>query len=531
MLLVVFGIALINQPLLEEGLQRTVRGLFVSFAYLAVVFYWGISVLDCIREKRSRRIMFAIVGMLLFWLLIRACKYEIWDDTLDIALWYLFYVPQTLLPLLVFHMTLYIEGNHKPGRERWLYLLSGIIILGILTNNLHQLAFRFKGPVSSKSGAYTYGVLYYVSLIWMILFMMAAMINATAKSRILYKKRVFTILSVWLMVPALYLIYYQLGPFFLRTYLFNFPEGCCLIYIIFLEICIQSGMIISNRQHDEIFENSSIMAEITDKEGNTVHRSRMCAALSKEEKRQALAGSMLIQEAYELRAVPLKGGFLYWLKDVRESLKINRILEEAGEELAEENSLLEAEIAAKEKQTALEEQNRIYDSVNEALSDKRRQLVDALEEKGQIYYALVLAAYMKRKGNLVILSRQNENSDIRELGLCINESFSYMSLKGCICSCTVSGGGVVRTESLSLFYDVFEEFLEQIFAQVTDFLCYIRCGEEGITMRCQAECSPDAEPKEDALRVLLKDSNIQLTLEKQDSALYLSCREKVAAYE
>lgn len=59
--------------------------------------------------------MIGIVGMILFWLIVRACKYEIWDDTLDIALWYLFYVPQTFLPLLVFNMTLHIEG--RKGRH------------------------------------------------------------------------------------------------------------------------------------------------------------------------------------------------------------------------------------------------------------------------------------------------------------------------------------------------------------------------------------------------------------------------------
>lgn len=527
LLLCVFAIALINQPLLEEGLQRTVRGLFVSFAYIAIVIYWSISVLDSIKEKYSRRIMYVIVSMILFWLLIRACKYEIWDDGLDIAMWYLFYVPQTILPLLVFNMTLHIEGRKPRIIERWLYIPAGIIIAGILTNNMHQLAFRFTDSISSKSGAYSYGILYYISLVWMIAFMIAAIINATRKSRILYKKRVFIILLIWMLVPILYLLYYQFGPFFLRTYFFNFPEGCCLLHIIFLEICIQSGMILSNRQHDEIFDNSSIIAEITDINGTVIHQSKINADISYEDREKAKLNSIIVKDAYELRANKLKGGYIYWLSDVSELININENLKELGAELAEENNILKAEIEAKEKKTALEEQNRIYDSVNEALEEKRMLLLKLLSDKSQIYRAIVISAYMKRKGNLVILSKQGEKSDIRELGLCINESFSYLSLKGCICNCTVSGEAKVNTKVLSALYDIFEEILEQAFDHLEAFLCYIKVDDEGILMRCQIECQSDFVKN---VKIVSTEA-IRVTLERQDTTLYLNCKAKEVAYE
>lgn len=527
LLLCIFIIALINQPLLEPGIQRTVRGLFVSFAYIAAAMYWGITVLESIKEKHSRGIMIGIVAMILLWLLLRACKYEIWDDDLDIALWYLYYVPQTLLPLLVFDMTVHIEGGRQTHKEKLLYLPAAVIIVGILTNNVHQLAFRFKGSVADNNGAYSYGILYYISLVWMILLMLVAIINATRKSRILHRKRVFFGLLLWTLVPVLYFLYYQFGPFFLRTSFFNFPEGCCILHVTFLEICIQTGLIMSNRHHEEIFKNSTIMAEITDVNHGTVHRTALCEAVSDEEKEEAAHRNVTVKDSFELRSHRINGGFVYWLSDVRESLKVNRELQELGEELAEENNILKAEIEAKEKQAALEEQNRIYDSVNKALSGKRNTVLRLLDEKN-IYKALVVSAYMKRKGNLVILAKQGERSDIRELGLCINESFSYLRLNGCICNCTVSGEGMVKTGTIASLYDIFEEITERYYDKTEAFLCYIRCDKDEVTMRCQLEFMDEPEERND---LSFPEDGIEISTEIQDTTLYLGCRAKEAAYE
>ena len=524
LLLCVFLTAILNQPLLEEGLPRTVRGLLVSFAYIALAICWSISILDRIRGKQSRRIMIGIVGLILFWLIVRACKYEIWDDTLDIALWYLFYVPQTFLPLLIFNMTLHIEGRKGPVWERLLYVPAALIVFGILTNNTHQLAFRFTDAVSSKSGAYSYGILYYISIIWMIFFMLAAIINAIKKSRLLHKKKAFVLLLIWLLVPVLYLIYYQFGPLFMRTYFFNFPEGCCFLYVVFLEICVQLGMILSNRQHEEIFAKSSIIAEITENNGDIVSQSKTPLTASDKEKNTSKDHSIIVHDAYELRCNRITGGFVYWLNDIRELLEVNQSLKELGEELAEEHNILEAEIAAKEKKTTLEEQNRIYDNVNAALTHRRELLLELLNDKKQILKALVLAVYMKRKGNLVILSKQTPKADIRELGLCVNESFSYTGFKGCICNCTVSGEGVVSVEILASFYDVFEEVLEQTFDRLEAFLCYIKCNNDAVTMRCQIECQDDFTIATEQFQPILSNTGIEMTIEKQDATLYLNCK-------
>lgn len=299
------------------------------------------------------------------------------------------------------------------------------------------------------------------------------------------------------------------------------------MHITFLELCIQSGLIMSNRHHEDIFESSNIMAEITDVNDVTVHRTALCDVVSAEEKEAAKNKNVIVKDSFELCANRIKGGFVYWLSDVREIIRVNKDLQELGEELAEENNILKAEIEAKEKQAALEEQNRIYDSVDKALAEKRNLVLRLLDEKNS-YKALVISAYMKRKGNLVILLQQGEKSDIRELGLCVNESFSYLRLNGCVCNCTVSGEGMVSNRILSSLYDLFEETVEKFYENLDAFLCYIKCNHEEVTMRCQLECR-DELPEAQTFSVT--DEYLNTSVEWQDTTLYLSCKAKEVAHE
>ena len=55
-------------------------------------------------------------------------------------------------------------------------------------------------------------------------------------------------------------------------------------------------------------------------------------------------------------------------------------------------------------------------------------------------FACVLAAYIKRRSNLVILAEKQENIDVGELSLAIKESLGFLSLTGAECTfdCAVS---------------------------------------------------------------------------------------------
>lgn len=499
------------------------KGALVAFGYLALAIWWGLSAMERIQEKQSRRILLWIIIFLCFWIIIRGIKYEITiHGMVGVYLWYLYYLPQTILPLLVFFMTLHIDESRKHSKTIWLLVPAGLLILGVLTNNYHFLAFDFGENPIEDGGSYSHGLLFYACWVWMISFLMAAVINAARKSKLLHLRKALTGIILWLIFAVGYSVYFVYGPIFARVRLFNFPEANCLFYIIFLEICIQNGLLLSSSNHAEIFEAASLMAEITDEEGQTYMKTGLCPEITEETKRNCLNTSLIIDDTYEARVNNLKDGRIYWLNDISDLLEVNRKLEDMGDQIAEENTILEAEIQAKEQKAALEEQNRIYNEVNLAIREKSDKMFHLLEQPDNLQKALILAAYMKRKGNLVILSRQQDDADIRELGLCINESFSYLRLTGVICNCTISGEGTLPVNAMADLYDVFEEILETYYAGMEAFLCYVKVTEESVNVRCQLECTEEPSELDGRIRQLAEERQLNPTAEVQDNTLYIT---------
>jgi len=522
----IFIVALINQPSLTTDFEKSLRGIFVSFAYIVIAGIWGISVMERIQEEKSRIILHLIIGLILSWLVMRGMKYEVWDDSVDIALWYLYYLPQIFLPLLMFFMTDYIDGRKEMKHKKLLVVFASLLVLGILTNNYHQLAFHFKDEISSKGDAYTHGPLFYITYVWMLFFMLAANIRATVKSRIINKKKASAIIFGWTIVSVLFIVYLAVGPFWGRTYLWAFTEGSCFLYISFLEIYIQTGLLVTNRDHNEIFMNASVMAELTDERGETFQRSGECPPVSREQKLALLSGKQVMDDTYEMEAIPIHGGYVFWLKEIRELLRVKQTLESLGEILEEENNILQAEIAAKEQIESIEKQNEIYDYIVGELEDKTNQILRMRDNGSPVNETLILAAYMKRKANLVILSMQENILDVRELGLCINESFSYLSLNGCTCNCTVDGTNSYPAEWIIQSYDIFELILENSYEGLEAFLCYIKAEDMGLYFRFQLEHSEDRPLDEIQLEQLIRNQigqDFELSIERQDTTTFFTC--------
>ena len=77
-----------------------------TFSYLAntifliLIFIWGKSIRQRIIQKGIRRKLVIIAVLLFFWLFIRFIKYNVFSrkDTISRYLWYMYYIPQCLVP-------------------------------------------------------------------------------------------------------------------------------------------------------------------------------------------------------------------------------------------------------------------------------------------------------------------------------------------------------------------------------------------------------------------------------------------------
>ena len=177
-----------------------------SGIYIGMISAWGVSLHRRILQNQTRRYLTAIAGLMVLWLTLRTVKYSVYHIDVERYLWYFYYLPMLLIPTLSISAAMSLgkpEDYCLPGWLKLLYIPALVLLGLVLTNDVHQLVFRFpEGLMSGRS--YSYGVGYYVVAGW------EGICSALALGLILYKCRIpHTNVFLWLpMIPfALAIVY------------------------------------------------------------------------------------------------------------------------------------------------------------------------------------------------------------------------------------------------------------------------------------------------------------------------------------
>ena len=104
-----------------------------SFIYIGLFAAWGLSVRQRIVQKQVCRFMTVTAVLLIIWMVVR-------------YLWHLFYLPMLFVPMLalLIAMSLGKPDEYKfPKGMSVLWIISGTLLLLVLTNDLHQFVFTF----------------------------------------------------------------------------------------------------------------------------------------------------------------------------------------------------------------------------------------------------------------------------------------------------------------------------------------------------------------------------------------------------
>ena len=118
-----------------------------SFIYIGLTTWWGVSLWQRIVQAQVRRYLAATAALCVFWLSIRTVKFFFAATPAAIRyLWYGYYFPMLFLPLLCVFVALSLgkpENYRLPKWTSFLYIPTALLLLLVLTNDLHQLVFVF----------------------------------------------------------------------------------------------------------------------------------------------------------------------------------------------------------------------------------------------------------------------------------------------------------------------------------------------------------------------------------------------------
>lgn len=487
-----------SEPFLD-AVSNILRPLF----YAGLYFAWGISFRRRIIHKPTLYHLTGIAALMIFWIFIRSFKYMV-PDEMAAALrlgWYMYYIPILLIPAMGLFLALYMrkpEGYVLPWQMYLLYVPSLIFIGLVLTNDMHQLVFRFPEGIPWTGKVYSYGVVYYILAAWDIICAAGFLIIILMKCRIQKSRKIIWIPLVVFGICLLYGILCYLQPYVWKVLAGDMTAAFCLLFAMLLESCIWCGLIPTNSSYDILFRHSALSAQITDKEYHTCYSSENLHPVSEEIKRQTEEGPVMLENGIRLCGAPIQAGHVLWEEDVSELQEILKELEDLKEELRDANLIEEENLSAKKRIAQLTVKNQLYDEVQKQIASQIQLLSDLIsryplcqnEKKQRILFRkiTVIGAYLKRRSNLIFIAARNPVVSVKEVRLCIEESIRNLSLYGADCSFLSRSEGTVSAKTAMDIYDCFEAVVEKALDGLTALSAYFELQGNLAAFHLCVEC-------------------------------------------
>ena len=408
---------------------------FRSVIYIVLFTAWGISVHRRIIQSQVRRYLTAISVLMVFWVTARTIRYIIAEDPWVLRhLWYLYYLPMLFIPMLAVFVALSLgkpENYRLPNWTKLIYIPTTVLFLLVLTNDLHQLTFVFPADEAVWANVYDHSIVYYLAVGWMILCALTALGAMLIKCRIPHSHRVLILPFVPVLLAMIYGVLDIVQLPLQKALAGDITVVLCLLFTATLEICIQCSLIQSNSRYGELFRESTLAAQIVDRDYTVRYASKNAPEIPADKMREAEAGPAALTEGIQVHNMPVDGGHVVWTEDISQLLRLRESLEDQQDELQERKALLRSEYDQEREHKTIEEQNRLYDLLQTRTQSQLNQIdrlvrtyekTDGAEEKHQILaHIVVLGSFIKRRKDFVlsidsapVISEEKLTSALRE---------------------------------------------------------------------------------------------------------------------
>ena len=526
------NILLISAALLLCGVLHVLLydvDFFQEFSRLfcgAVTATWGVSVVKRVTDKRLLYILLAIVFILLLFLLLQTINYNYAQSVpfLRRYAWYSYYFCMMAFAVLMYELSLSFSGGKKEtgGFVRFMLPASGILMTaGVMTNDLHQLAFRFRGTEMLPESPKSYGLLFWLFFACFSVLLLVAFIKIMKKHhQIVRRINYFAPLPVLALGGFLVLNLLDLTPRLCGIKLWQIGEMFTFCMLVFLEFCIAVRLIPANTDYEKLFALSNLPAVILDEGGNVQYSSSKCRYPFSDSE-----DTMVMRHS-------ISGGSIEWTVDIAPLNALNRELSETAQRIDARNAYLSEEAKIKKEKTEVESRNRIYDEITRIVSPQLEQISAMLEDPGSSFdeklpAISVVCAFIKRRSNMELLTSQGM-LPFDELSLAIRESLSYVHMLGVNTAVHTSGAGIYPSEMVIAAYERVESVLETSLDSVSDLMVSAKAEPGAIAVRMMISIGALTLPAMETERASYSYSeSVSITKDGKDVILAFVFREGV----
>ncbi|MCR5214114.1 MAG: hypothetical protein K6E10_06835 [Eubacterium sp.] len=404
--------------------------------------------------------------------------------------WYSYYIPMIAFPLINFFISLClgkydVEFLYKVFKP----LLSVAITLVVLvyTNDFHQELFYFYNGFEHADNEYTYGPVYALIAIWIVVLQIISIVLTFRKISIdSAKKYIWIPLSFFILgiVFSCIIVFTDLLVIDGVT-IIHFHQFYSVLIVGFWESCIQIGMVVSNRNYDKLFEASATNTVIQNSDRKIVYSTKGFE-------------NDKIGKGRRIHRHSIAGGEVIWIDDISQLMEKRAQLSEVKEMLSQERELLSAEKRIQEKKVKLETRDRLYTNMSQRMEKKNQEIEDLIkshmDDREKLARISVIGAYIKRWCNLSLLMNKDMIL-VKELDLSVRESLEYAELAGIksYLDFRVPEDKLYEGKAVIEIYERFGNNLEKLVGKVA-FL-YVKIDETDKGLLLEMTVDDDEEPE------------------------------------
>ena len=437
---------------------------FITLLFAILFTMWTIRLYYKLYDKKTRRYILFIGILIVFWMLIRIIKGVTLDINIGRICWYLYYLPLIFIPTLFYVCSNSLLSKMNKKKKIFIYLISSILLILVLTNDFHELVFKFNNGIYFHND-YNHYIGYYLIFIWIFYLFGGGMIKL-AINRLKIKKdlKVFLPLIV-LLLGLIYTYLYILDVPYIRET--NMSIVNSVLICLGIELAFYLDLIPNNKKYIQKFFNSNLDMSIISLDGNTKYTT--CAF-------KVVPSFILddiknnkVKQTYQKKHIVYdikknKDSYVIIKKDLTNILKLKEEMVKQQKELLKQQESMKLEEKTKRELYEIKIRKDTINRVEKKLEEKRLEAKNILMKddikREDLEKVKRIIIYSKKKSMLIISEMNNEIYNEESIKILLNElivGMSSLNIEGLV---VVKNKMNIKGRIMSYLYDIVYELIE-----------------------------------------------------------------------
>ena len=470
----------------------------LPFSENHLIFCLFLIILILRMEQVSRRITHVQIRtyflsadiIMIFWMWLKTLRDIMLPQGHPIAryIWYLHTFFIFSIVLLFFFSALYMgksEDERISRKWNYLHVLLVLFSLIVMTNDSHELVFKFPLGLADWSDVYVhYGIFYFLEMGFILTLFLVSVIIVLVKCSLIEQGRFIWIPVITISLSVLYAVGYRHpgSQLAVLSLLYRPLEIGIFLFIAFIENLTIARLFPSNDSYTTFWSRSSLKIGLYDQRQKRLNFDYQGYQIHAADIKRALTESVHIDDDTLLKSFNIRGGISFWLKDISDLNQLNREKEAVMGLILEENEVIKAENDLREEALRVNQRERIYGRIAEEVKKELLGINDILNHlpddeaafRRAMKQAAILNVFIKRMSNLLLISHSSPVIAAADLHLCFRESNEYLELAGIKSYTAFSGKGSLPKDIAIGFYRLYqvmiEAFVPQLDAIMTDLV-------------------------------------------------------------